>query len=220
MMRSDGAGESQTLHESASPMMGNFLSPDGRRLAYQEQGKNASFDLWTLPLDLSDPDHPKPGTPEVFLSTPANEARPAFSPDGRWIAYYSDESGRNEVYVRPFPPGAPGSGGKWQVSDGGGLNAIWSRDGLQLFFESVDGHIMVADNTAQGDSFVPGKPRVWSPTPIRQTGLVMNMDLAPDGKRFAFPAPAAPAGDKGPLQVTFLLNFFDEVRLRVAEGNK
>jgi hypothetical protein len=219
-VRSDGSGETQTLRVSGSPIIANSLSPDGIRLAYQEQGKDASFDLWTLPLDLSDPDHPKPGNPELFLSTPANEARPAFSPDGRWMAYYSDESGKNEVYVRPFPPPASGSGGKWQVSNGGGLNEIWSRDG-QLFFESLDGHIMVADYTARGDSFIPGKPRVWSPTPIRQTGLVKNLDLAPDGKRFAvFPVSADSSKDQSPLRVTFLLNFFDALRQRVAEASK
>jgi serine/threonine protein kinase len=219
-MRSDGAGKTKILRESGSPIMPNSLSPDGRHLAYQEQGKDASFDLWTLALDLTDPDRPKAGNPELFLSTPANEARPAFSPDGRWIAYYSDESGKTEIYVRPFPPLASGSGGKWQVSNGGGLNEIWSRDGRQLFFESLDGHIMVADYATQGDSFLPGKPRVWSPTPIRQTGLVMNLDLAPDGKRFAvFPA-ANPANDKSPLQITFLMNFFEDVRRKVAEGNR
>lgn len=218
--RSDGSGVMQTLRESGSPIIANSLSPDGRRLAYQEQGKDASFDLWTIPLDLTDPDHPKPGTPELFLSTPANEARPAFSPDGHWMAYYSDESGKNEVYVRPFPPPASGSGGKWQVSNGGGLNEIWSHDGRQLFFESLDGHIMVADYTTRDDSFISGKPRVWSPTPIRQTGLVKNLDLAPDGRRFAVFPVSADAKDQTPLRVTFLLNFFDAARQRVAEANK
>ena len=93
---------------------------------------DTGFDLWTLPLDVSDPEHPKPGKPELFLGTPFNEQEPAFSPDGRWIAYTSNESGRNEVYVRPFPGGAPSGSGKWQISTGGGAHPIWSRNGREL----------------------------------------------------------------------------------------
>src|SRR5438105_14911572 len=87
--------------------------------------------VWT-PLDTSDPDHPKAGKPEPFLATPSDELAAMFSPDGRWIAYRSNESGRNEVYVRPFPGGR---GGKWQISTGGGLYGIWSNNGRELFYE-------------------------------------------------------------------------------------
>jgi eukaryotic-like serine/threonine-protein kinase len=135
------------------------------------------------------------------------------------LAYYSDESGRNEVYVRPFP--AESSGRKWQISNGGGLNQIWSRDGKELYFVSLDHHIMVAGYRAEGDSFVPDKPRLWSPTPIRETGLVMNLDVAPDGKRaVVFPAAATGAEEKGSLRVNFLLNYFDEMRRRFPESGK
>src|SRR5450759_187348 len=134
--------------------------------------------MWTLPLDLTDPDHPKPGKPEPFLRTPADEFVPAFSPNGRWIAYLSNESGRFEIYVRPFP----GRGrGKWQISTGGGLYAIWSNNGRELFYESLDNRIMVLDYTGNGDSFVPGKPRLWSDKQIYYAG-VTNLALAPDGK--------------------------------------
>ena len=93
---------------------------------------------------MSDPDHPKPGKPELFLRTPFDETEPAFSPDGRWIAYASNESGRYEVYVRPFPGGAPSGSGKWQISTGGGFHPIWSRDGRELFYETLsDNRIMV-----------------------------------------------------------------------------
>src|SRR5258706_2718859 len=97
-----------------------------------EQSPETSFDIWTLPLDLTDPDHPKPGKPELFLGTPAVEVSPVFSPDGRWLAYMSLESGGPEVYVRPFP----GPGGKWQVSTGGGVMPVWSRNGRELFYRT------------------------------------------------------------------------------------
>ena len=161
-IRADGAGEPQRLLEG-TPLTPNSLSPDGRRLAYMSASPGNKPDIWTLPLDLTDPEHPKPGKPEVFLRTPAGETFSAFSPDGRWIAYSSDESGRAEVYVRPFQSS---SGGKWQISTEGGGYPFWSRDGRELYFLSLDSHIMVADYTAKGDSFEAGKPRVWSETQV------------------------------------------------------
>jgi hypothetical protein len=183
------------------------------RLACFEQNPDTGFDLWTLPLDLTDPDHPKPGKPEPFLSTPANEILPRFSPDGRWIAYRSDESGTNdEIYVRPFPNG---SGGRWQISTGGGLYAFWSNNGRELFYETTDNRIMVVDYTVNSDSFVPGKPRPWSDRQLFYAGSP-HLDLAPDGKRFAVLAlPETPPGEKGSVHVTMLLNFFDELRRRI-----
>jgi serine/threonine-protein kinase len=213
--RADGGGEAQRLLESKLTPIPYSFSPDGKRLAYYETGPEAGFDIGILPLDLSDPDHPKPGKPEPFLRTPAGELRPAFSPDGRWIAYTSDESGRYEVYVRPYP----GPGGKWQISTTGSMTPIWSRNGRELFFETLDNHIMVADYTVAGGSFVAGKPRLWSPTQVRATAAVANLDLAPDGKRFAvFPLPDPRTEDKSSVHVTFLLNFFDEIKRRIPSG--
>jgi serine/threonine-protein kinase len=96
--------------------------------------------------------------------TPFNEFNPAFSPDGRWLAYTSNESGTSEVYVRPFP----GSGGRWQVSTGGGAFPVWSRDGRELLFRALlDRRVMAAGYTAKADSFAAGKPRVWTETRLR-----------------------------------------------------
>jgi len=103
-IRADG-GEAQRLLESKNRLRPYSFSPDGKRLAFSEQNAETWMDLWTLPLDTSDPEQPKPGKPELFLGTPFAELEPAFSPDGRWIAYTSTESGRPEVYVRPFPAG-------------------------------------------------------------------------------------------------------------------
>jgi Tol biopolymer transport system component len=118
-VRADGAGEAQLLLESNGELRPYSFSPDGRRLAFAEPGVDTTFDLWTLPLDVSNPEHPKPGKPELFLRTLFDDREPAFSPDGRWIAYASIEMGPHEVYVRPSPNGGSGSG-EWQISTGGG----------------------------------------------------------------------------------------------------
>jgi Tol biopolymer transport system component len=211
-VRSDGARAAQRLLESSTPVYPWSFSPEGRRLAYHAVSPESGFDLWTLPLDLADPDHPKAGNPELFLRTPANENVPRFSPDGRWIAYRSDESGSTEIYVRPFPASRDG---EWQISSGGGLYAFWSSNGRELFYEAADNRIMVMDYTVDGASFVPGKPRVWSDKQLFYPGT-LNLDLAPDGKRFAvFALPEAVPGAKRSVHVTMLLNFFDELKRRI-----
>jgi Tol biopolymer transport system component len=218
-IRADGAGEAQLLLEGEDLVGAYSFSPDGKRLAFGERGVDTSFDLWTLPLDLSDPEHPKPGKPELFLRTPFDEQEPAFSPDGRWIAYRSNESGRNEVYVRPFSSsGMPSRSGKWQISTDGGAHPNWSRHGQELFYQSLDNRIMVSNYTANADSLTADKPRAWSDTRIPQPGgpAFWNLDLAPDGRRFAmFPLPEATGEQKNSVHITVLLNFFDELRRRV-----
>ncbi len=127
------------------------------------------------------------------------------SPDGRWLAYGSDESGTNEIYVRGFPA----SGGKWQISTGGGDWPVWSKKTQELFYRNRDG-MMVASYTASGGQFQSAKPRLW----VEKKDLSQWFDLAPDGKRFAIVQDAA-AQQRSSTQVTFLLNFFDEINRRV-----
>jgi serine/threonine-protein kinase len=207
-MRGDGAGEPRKLLDSALPWS---FAPDGK-LSYLERNSDTGFDIWTLPLDLTDPDDPKPGKPEPFLRTPADEMIPVFSPDGHWIAYRSNESGINEIYVRPFPAG---SGGRWQISNGGGLYPRWAKQDGELFYETTDNRIMVMDYKAEGASFVPGKPRLWTDQHLFYTGA-LNMDLAPDGKRFiVLSTPEAAGGGKESVHVTMLQNFLDEVRRKL-----
>jgi len=215
-IRSDGAGEPQQLLESKASLRPYSFSPDGKRLAFAQSGSETGYDLWTLPLDLSDPEHPRAGKPELFLRTVFNEYEPAFSPDGRWIAYRSAATGVSEVYVEAFP----GPGGKWLISSGGGRHPVWSRNGRELFYQAPDYRIMVATYSARGDSFAADKARVWAETQIReQNELLWNLDLAPDGKRFVVaPRPEATDGQNGSVHVTVLLNFFDELRRRVPAG--
>jgi eukaryotic-like serine/threonine-protein kinase len=116
--------------------------------------------------------------------------------------------------VRPFP--ADPSGGKWQVSSGGGDFPVWSRNGRELFYQAPNG-IMVVSYTAKGATFVPDKPRLWSDHRIFNAFGNRGYDLAPDGKRFAVLEP--PEGEQKPeTHVNILLNFFDEVRRRAPAG--
>jgi Tol biopolymer transport system component len=207
-IRSDGSGEAQRLTDGKLQETPYSFSPDGKRLAFQQTGNGGSYDIFTAPVE-GDPGHPKLGKAELFLGTPFVEISPAFSPDGRWLAYTSNESGTYEVYVRPFP----GPGGKWQISTGGGTFPLWSRDGRELILETLDYRVMAVSYTAKGDSFAAGKPRVWTETRLRGIGIISNYDLAPDGKRLAAMV-ADLDDDKPPTHLTFLLNFFDELRRR------
>jgi serine/threonine-protein kinase len=145
VIRSDGSGKPQPLTQSKNQQVPWSFTPDGKRLAFQELSPGAGFDLWTMPLE-SDSSGLRAGKPEVFLQTPADERHPAFSPDGRWMAYSSDESGTVQIYVRAFPD----KGGKWQISNSDGTYPMWSRNGHELLFETVDKHIMVAAYTVNG----------------------------------------------------------------------
>jgi Tol biopolymer transport system component len=207
--RSDGAGEAQRLTDGKLDEFPYSISPDGGRLAFS--GTTAgNIDLFTAAIE-GDPAHPKLGKPELFLGTPFVEAYPAFSPDGRWLAYMSLESGTGEIYVRPFP----GPGGRWQISTGGGSFPVWSRDGRELLFRSSDQRVMAVGYTAKGDSFIAGKPSPWSETHVMTFGTLSTWDLAPDGKRMAvFVTDTGDDKQKPPTHLTFLLNYFDELQRR------
>jgi Tol biopolymer transport system component/predicted Ser/Thr protein kinase len=216
-IRSDGSGEAQQLLEGETDLAPWSFSPDGRWLACFGNAPETGSDIWIVPWDSTDPDHPKMGIPEPFLRTSADEVVPRFSPNGRWIAYRSNESGTNEIYVRPF---AGEAGGKWQISAGGGLYALWSRNGRELFFETADRRIMALDYSVHGGVFAPGKPRPWSDRPNFYPGL-SNLDLAPDGKAFAVLAASEAEGEeKRSVHFTMLENFFDELKRRVPAGGQ
>jgi serine/threonine-protein kinase len=209
---SDGGVAPQPLTRSNNLQFPWSFSPDGKRLGFLEAGKTG-YDLWFLPLDIDSKSGIRPGKPEPFLTSDADERSPSFSPDGRWIAYSSNESGTFEVYVRAFPD----KGGKWQISSGGANYPFWSRTGHELIFETVDAHIMSVSYSVENGSFKSETPRLWSPKSIvNLVNSVKNFDLAPDGKRIAALMPAETAEDPN-LQshVILLLNFFDELERRV-----
>jgi serine/threonine-protein kinase len=208
--RSDGAGKPQPVTQSKNVQWPQSFTSDGKRLAIMETGPGG-YDLFTVSLE-NDGAGLRPGKPEPYLATPVDERHDIFSPDGRWMAYTSNESGSYQVYVRAFPD----KGGKWQISNNGGAYPIWSRNGRELFFRTEDNRIMVAAYRVQADSFIADRPRAWSEKTIANIGTISNYDLAPDGKRIAALMPAETAeGQNAQSHVIFLENFFDEVRRRV-----
>jgi serine/threonine-protein kinase len=208
-VRADGAGQPQILMPGKDIKVPGSFTPDGKRLAYHDFGAGKA-QIWTVPIENRN-GLLKAGEPEQFLKTSFTEQDPAFSPDGRWLAYSSTESGRNEVYVRAFPPPGSGQGGKWQISNNGGDRPFWSRNGHELGYGSGSG-LMTVRYTVSGDTFVADKPRMW----IEKLGKIVDGDMAPDGKRMLVLTPVESSEPpKQEHEVVFLFNFFDELRRRV-----
>ena len=186
---SSGAGREERLLESSQVKYAQDWSPDGRFLLYQIADPQTGNDLWVLPLDGD-------RKPWVFLKTPFAERNASFSPDGRWVAYVSDESGRFEVYVRPFVEPAASApragaasdaaGGQWQVSTAGGTYARWRADGKELYYVGPDGQMMAVPIAVTGTTLAPGTPAALFPTRIvGGSGTVTSprqFDVARDGR--------------------------------------
>ena len=136
-VRSDGSGEPEPLTDSRKPQYPNSFTPDGKVLFYEELDTATGLDIWLLPVESSEVNQSHRGTAQVWLKTQFNEAAPAVSPDGRWVAYRSDESGRSEVYVRPIGK----QGGKWQISSGGADYPVWSGDAATLYYRTPDSRL-------------------------------------------------------------------------------
>jgi Tol biopolymer transport system component len=131
----DGSGTAERLLEATRNQVPDAWSPDGRTLAFTEFNPETGADIWLLPLDTREP--------RPFLRTRFDEEAAAFSPDGRFVAYGSNETNRWEVFVRPFPAGGP----RWQISTAGGYTAFWSADGRELYYRTDEGVWVVAIET-------------------------------------------------------------------------
>ncbi|MCU1382750.1 MAG: serine/threonine protein kinase [Acidobacteria bacterium] len=205
----DGTGDVQRLTESANAQAPASWHPSGQFLAFEENHPQTGLDLMILPLSGTEATGWKPGKPTVFLSTQFIEREPAFSPDGRWLAYTSDESGRTEVYVRPFP----GPGGKWQISNGGGSSPTWSRAHRELLYRGTDNdsRLRAVSYTMAGDSFRADQPRIWSDRSLNPLPGQRWFDLHPDGERVAL-SPRPEASQAKQDKVVLVFNFLDELR--------
>ena len=190
-----GAGRPEPLLQSdAVYKLPTAWSPDGKYVIFTQLGEGGVYDLWLLPLHGD-------RTPVPYLRTPFNENFAAFSPDGRWLAYDSDETGKPEIYVRSFPD----QGEKYRVSTSGGMIAQWSRDGKELLFFSSSQYYygsgpIYAVNVETKPTFRAGTPRVlFTPRPDI-SGLATAADLS----RFLA---TVPAEGVAPASITITLNW-------------
>jgi serine/threonine-protein kinase len=186
------------------------VGPDGQ-LAYYERTSERGFDLRTAPVT-----HEAGvalGPSEPFLQTAAFEVYPSFSPDGRWIAYASNESGAWEVYVRRFPD----DGTKVKVSTSGGSVPRWSRNGRELVYRTDAQRIMVVEYAIRGGAFVPAAAKPWSQHALADTGVLPNFDVGPDAERVLALMSAAPPEEQQTVNhVTVMFNVSEGIRRRMA----
>ena len=156
----------------------------------------------------------KPGAPTPFLNTAATEWQESFSPDGRWLAYASNESGRDEIYVRPFP----GPGGKWQISANGGGLPEWSRNGKEIVYLEPGGKLMVVQYTSSGDTFRANQAQPWASGQVNV--FVRAFDVYPDGKRLIVLKDPSTGESTALNKVNLIFNFFAELHRSAPEGAK
>jgi Tol biopolymer transport system component len=183
----NNAGAEERLLESDMTIVPMSWSPDGRWIVYEAIDPKTTNDLWLLPMTGD-------RKPVALLRTPFAETHAQISPDGHWFAYSSNETGRSEVYVQPFPSGA----GKWQVSASGGDFPRWRPDGHELFYMSSasGGNMMAVDVTSHGSTFEPGSPKqLFGSRYINLThtgtasgaGPYHTFAVSVDGQRFLIP---------------------------------
>lgn len=201
----DGSGEAKRLTTTGADVeFPNSWAPDGSVLAYaRSAARGRDWDVFLVPADGSGP--PKPLLAERF-----SEVQPMFSPDGRFITYASNESGRYEVYARRYP----GLGAKWQISTEGGGEPLWAPNGREIFYFH-QGVIMVVPVDA-GDELNPGKPRALLKTESRGTAFqpgFTNYGVTPDGRRFVMIGSTDP--EKAPRRFNVTLNWLEELKRTV-----
>jgi DNA-binding beta-propeller fold protein YncE len=165
----DGSAAAERLTTGPFNQIPEDWAPDGKTLMFSEFRPDSSWDIWTLSVTDR--------KPQLFLGTPFHDGGRVFSPDGRWLAYYSDESGRGEVQVRPFP----GPGPKWQVSTEGGVGPVWAPSGRELFYRS-ENRLMVAD-VQLVPAFSARAPRLLFEGTFKAS-FYAQFDVSPDGRRF------------------------------------
>jgi serine/threonine-protein kinase len=197
----DGRGNAELLSEGELPRVPTSMSPDGRYVIFYEQGATrdiAMFDVRTRDV-------------EFLVKTPFQELNGAVSPDGRWLAYDSNESGNDEVYVRPFPDVDTG---RWQVTTGGGSRAVWARNGRELFYLNLANDLMTV-SVSSGGAWEVGQPKKILDARYFY-GEVNNVnppyDVSPDGKQFLMMKVAQGAEQSARLvDIIVVRNWFEEL---------
>ncbi len=189
-----GSGQVQALLPSSNTQFATDWSGDGRYLIFMRSNQDQDNDLWVLPMTGAT-DTGESREPFPFLQTSANEAWAKLSPDGHWLAYVSDETGRNEVFVQSFPD----AGSKFQISEGGGEKPIWRRDGKEMFYVSTDGKMVAVTVETGADSFVAGTRQALFDVRFDE----QTYDVTADGQRFLIPSLP---GSGGASSLTLMVN--------------
>ena len=202
----NGSAPEEVLREWPTHAHVSSWSPDGEILALEGLDSESKWDIWLVPIEAKD-------NPVRFLGTTFNENWPQFSPDGHWVAYVSDETGRSEVYVQPYP----GPGGKQKISTEGGIEPVWSPKGNELFYRSGD-RIMVVSIKAGSTRLTPGPPQVLFETRNESISVRSNFDVTADGQRFVMIKKSDETG-LALKQITVVLNWFEELKRLVPTDN-
>ena len=192
----DGTGQAERLTTSPKQHTAHSFSPDGKRLVFGDL---------VVPRDLQVLSMEGERTSQPLFQSQFNETKARISPDGHWIAYESDESGRSQVYVRPFPNVEEG---KWQISRDGGTEPVWAPRGQELFYRNGEAMMVVGIKTEP--TFTAGRPVVLFTGRYSTSGAVVNYDVSPDGQRFLMIK--AEEEEEGLGQIHVVLNWFEELK--------
>lgn len=200
----DASGPERQILTSSDWPFGSSFSPDGRNLLFTQIDPASGADIWVYSVNSGG----KP--PQAFLQTPFNEWFAQFSPDGRWVAYESNESGRGEIYVRPFP----GLGGKWQISTEGGTRPVWPSKDHEIFY--ADGNKLMSVTVQMNPVFATGSPHVLFDKEFFASGHYY--DVSPDGQHFFFIKNVRQTNPR--TQINAVLNVAEEIAHRTQSSEK
>jgi serine/threonine-protein kinase len=204
----DGSAPKELLAESPNSRYATSFTPDGAQLIFREEGRPTGLDLMVLTLDGDT-------QPEPLIATPANELNGEISPDGRWLAYKSNASGQDEVYVRPFPNV---NDGLWQISTNGGMQPVWVRGERELLYRERDGAVMSVPVEFE-PTFLPGTPTRLIEGLYYSGGPGRSYDVSPDGRRLLMITRGDESGGTSQAPtIVVVQNWFEELMRLVPTG--
>jgi serine/threonine-protein kinase len=211
--RSTGSGKIERIPPFDTNATPWSVSADGRWLTFHRNEPETGTDVWAAKLHRA-PGALRLGPPQPIVRQAGVQAAPSISPDGRWLAHGSDDSGRRELYVIPFSPESSVPNDRWQISGDGILSPAWCRHCEAIFYRGLmDRRVRVVPYTVKGDTFIPGKARIWSEQQLADTGPFPGFDTTRDGTRIlAILDKEGHPSDETHLR--FMLNVNDELARR------